>query len=172
MDRGHGLHPFGDMGDSSVCHRVVAKVDDPDRLAAVDDGVAPIIVRIADECDGLADEGLRDAVGSVAEADLAGGVDPSHRVRGVVFDRRQDLGVGTLAAAIARRRHLQADGLVRAFEVVEIAEGIEGALGIVEVAQQATAQQAGVQGAVEAFVLAVGLRVAGPARGSGARPGG
>src|SRR5882724_4321702 len=112
--------------------------------------------------DGLAAEGLADAPRAVLEADEAVLVDLADAVAGPVLDGRQGFGEGAWARVVAVGRHRQGERIVRPVVVVEMAPGVEGTLAVDEIAEAVGLQQLGLEGAMEALVLALGLRMVRP----------
>ncbi len=113
--------------------------------------------------DGVAAEGLADVIGPVVQRDRPVALDPADQVAGGVVDRRQGLGEGAWAGPVAAGGRGEVQRLVGARQVVGIAEAVELPLAVGQVGEGAVAQRLGLQGAVEALLLALGLRVGRPA---------
>src|SRR2546430_7554742 len=113
-------------GHESGAEDVVAFVDAGEEdLAEVDgpDAVADLL-----EADGVLLEGVGEEEEPFAEADRARVRDALDDEVGGIGDRREGPVVGTGRRAIQRGRRAAPQGLVRALVVVEVAEGVEGAL--------------------------------------------
>src|ERR1700730_2693552 len=78
-----------------------------------------------------------------------------------ILQRRQGFWIGPLAWLIAADRRLEVAGLVWTFEVVDRAPAVEGSLGMAGVGVPGAVEQLGLERAVEALLLALGLRVVG-----------
>src|SRR5262245_5116618 len=109
--------------------------------------------------DVLATECLAEAPSFVLEVDEAVATDFAHVVVGYVFDRRQHLREGPWARLISfcRRRH--AEGLVRPLMVIARPPFVEGALIVGEIPKAFIVDHFPLQGAVEALILALRLRM-------------
>src|ERR1700679_3362815 len=70
---------------------------------------------------------------------------------------------GSWAETVAVGGDVHAQGLVRSVGVVDASPGVEGRLGVSQVPQIAALQHLQLQGAMETLVLALGLRMVGPA---------
>ncbi len=90
-------------------------------------------------------------------------VDGTHDLAIIVFDDRQIFRHRPGAGRVAAGGNLLAERFVRTFEIVDGAPGIERALGIAKVLEALQREDLGFEGAIEAFVLAVGLGMIGPA---------
>ena len=80
---------------------------------------------------------------------------------GLVLGRRDGRGHGPWAHGVAADGRGHGQGLVRAAGVVDLAPGVKGALGLSQIGQPVGGQHLGLEGAVEALVLALGLRMIG-----------
>ncbi len=138
------------------------KVDMIDRVAAEVDG-EHIILRACSESYRVAAKALGHSVASLAEGDAALGADHSDNIAGLVLDGRECLWERPVAGVVAAGRRLHAQALMRSDLIVEGAEAIEMGLGRGSIGPVGVAQQLGLEGAVEAFVLTQSLRVVGSA---------
>src|SRR5208282_155531 len=100
----------------------------------------------------LADRELAPAI-----AEVALGLHLAHLQPGRIFDRRQVLGEGDRTGAIAAGRSGQPERVMWAQQVVAVAKAVELALAMVEVGEVEVAQKFEPQGAMEAFIFALGL---------------
>ena len=112
----------------------------------------------------LTTKGLRDFPELSLEADI--GLRRGNRADDltlVVYRRWQAIRHGALAGSITTGRHGEVQGLVRPVEIVDGPPLIERPLDIGEVPIAPEGEDLGLQGAVEAFVLASALGMIGPA---------
>src|SRR5262245_56166319 len=159
LARRHNRPLFGDMTDTLVD----GQVDGCDLVGAEEDAVLAIGGEWTDS-DALAAEGARNVPQPSLEADVVlGGADGADNLAVVVFDRRQAVGHGARARPIAACRDLLAESLVRPVVVVDHAPAMERAPHIDEIAEPLQGQHLGLQGAMEALVLAAALWMIGPA---------
>ncbi len=107
--------------------------------------------------DGLSLERLGDAERATLEVDRTAALDLAHHIAGAVLDLGQGLGKGGRAGAVAGRRDVELERLVRALMVVDVAPVRERALAIVEIGEAVPGQDLGRERTVEALVLALGL---------------
>src|ERR1039458_9463891 len=143
----------------------VIKIDKGDALVTEQD----LAVRVASV--GLA-QGDREAAQSLADMEVATaitepafGLDLAHLEAGWIVDGRQGVGKRDRTGAIAAGRSGQAQCVVRTEQVVAIAEVIELALALVERGEVEVAQHFELERAMEALVLALGLRMISTAMG-------
>src|SRR5215472_7580302 len=120
------------------------------------------VVVVGSERHFLAGKSLSHEVVRTLKAHLAVRPNTSNHVRRVVFDRRQDFGVATNTRSITRRRNFEPQRFMRSFMVVDLPPHIESLLHFGDGREPPVADQLGLQGPVESFVLAVGLRVQRP----------
>ena len=125
-------------------------------------GEGPILAGRA-QGDRLAAQGLADAQRSVLETDEAVAVDLANLVAGRILDRRQNLGERPRARSVALPRRRHAERRVRPLVIVAWAPVIEGALAVGEIAEAAPADHFGLEGPMEALLLALGLGMMRPA---------
>src|SRR5882757_5265837 len=155
--RGHGRHPFGDMTDTFAARQV----DGGDLMGGEENAVLGTAWRRPDGKT-LSAEGLRNLPEPALEADVSlGGRYGPHNLVAVIFGRWQAVGHRSLARSIAACRHLLLKRLVRPFEIVDLAPGIEGLLRLGEIAKTAQCEHFGIEGAMKALVLAAALRMVG-----------
>src|SRR5882757_2015579 len=155
LDRRHGRHLFGDMTDTFSARQV----DGGDLVGGEENSVFAV-VRCRPDGETLAAEGLRDLPGVALETNV--GLGRRYGANGlvaVVFGLWQTLGHRSLARPVAAGRHLLVERFMRPLEIVDFAPGIEGALGLGEIAKAAQREHLGVERAMEALVLAAALRV-------------
>src|SRR5262249_14425973 len=111
--------------------------------------------------DSLAAEGFRDSDAAAEEADVTALLNPAHHIARRVFERLDGLDIVAAARPIAAGRHGKRDRLVRPLRVVDVAPAIEGTFGSGEIGERRAGQHFGFEAAMEAFVLAHGLRMIG-----------
>jgi hypothetical protein len=80
-----------------------------------------------------------------------------------IFDRRQDLGEGPRARAIAGDGRLHLQRLMGALVVIDLAPAVESRLGMGQILEAPAVKHFSLERAVETFFLAIGLRVIGTA---------
>ena len=117
--------------------------------------------------DGLTAQGLGQPELAPLEGHPAAGLDFADLIVGAVGQRRQLGGVGSGTDVIATGGDGQGQRLVGAHMVVLVAPGIEGGLPGGQIGTRRLPTEIALQGAVEALVLAQGLRVIGPAVADG-----
>src|SRR5438874_6650594 len=115
------------------------------------------------ERDELAAESFSDAPDPVLEADPAADIDLADNVAWSVFDRRQCFAIGSGTHTIAIGRHREAKRLMRALAIVDRPPAVEGLLALDEISEAFAVEHLGFERAMEALVLALGLRMIGPA---------
>lgn len=113
------------------------------------------------QSDGMPGEGGADLVAAALEPDLASELNLSDQFALGVLDVRKSLGEASRGRSIARGGNIQVQSVVRALEVVDVAPVIEGVLRVGEVGEGTTSKQLVAEGAMEAFVFALSLRVVG-----------
>src|SRR5215469_12874166 len=113
--------------------------------------------------DGQTAQGLADTKGVAVIANPALGLYFAHFEAGWVIDGRQRLGKRDCAGAVTTARGGQVQRVVRTAQIVAIAEAIEFALAMLERGEVEVAQDLELKCAMEAFVLALGLRMIRPA---------
>src|SRR5882672_3357756 len=154
---------LGKPGSREGLLRGVAQIEAGDLAGAEEDAVVAVALQ-GPHGNAFAMEGIWHAPRLAAEADIAlGGADGSQDVAGLVLGLGQLAGHRSRARAVAAGRHIEAEGLVRALVVVDRAPAIEGGLHLGEGAQDFHRQHLGLEGPVEALVLAAGLGMVGPA---------
>src|SRR5580692_4843283 len=94
-----------------------------------------------------------------AIAEPAFGLNPAHFEVWGIFDGRQRLGKRNRTRTITGHRSGQAERVVRALQVVAVAKGIELALAVLQAGEVEVAQDLELERAMEALVLALGLRM-------------
>src|SRR3984893_14365688 len=109
--------------------------------------------------DGIAAQGFGDAKGFAAIAEPALGLDLTHLQPGRILDRRQSFGKRNRTWAITGNGRVEAERVVRTHQVVTVAEAIELALAMLEAGEGEVAQDFELKRAMEALVLALGLRM-------------
>src|SRR5690606_32229242 len=109
----------------------------------------------------LTDEGFAHTVGVALPMDSATVLHPTYPMEGLVLGLSRMLAVLAGAGAVVLCRYVQGQGVVRAFAVVDAAPAIESLLGRVKVLEVASLQHLGLEAAVEALILALGLRMVG-----------
>lgn len=141
----------------------IGQVDGCDLVGGEEDAV--LAVRGArPDGDALAAEGLWNRPQPSLEADVVlGGRDRAHDLMLIIFDLGKTIRHRAVARPIAACRCLLAERLVRPFEIINPAPLIEGALDVDEPAERAQREHLGLEGAVEALVLAAALRMIRPA---------
>jgi hypothetical protein len=146
--RGHRLH--------LVDRR---QVDGGDPLMAIDDLPA---LRLAGRAQRhrFANQAAADEVAPPVPADGAVDRDGAHDLIRAVGHRGNGFWERAGTGLVAAGRHRVGQGLVRSFQVVARAEGIELALGLGQVGELAMGEDVGGDGAVEAFDLALRLGMA------------
>src|SRR5271168_1517017 len=111
------------------------------------------------QCDGITAQGLGDAERLAAIAEPALGLDPTHLEIIWILDRWQRFRKWNRTRAITGHRSSQAERIMRAHQVVAVAKGIELALAVLEAGEVEVAQDFELERAMEALVLALGLRM-------------
>lgn len=104
---------------------------------------------------------LADLPGTASKIEFALCLDLAHAILGAVLDRRQELGEGPRAGAVATDRGFHSQRLMRALDVIDAAPGVEVALCGNLIGEDLMGEQFGVEGAVKAFVLPLSLRMIG-----------
>ena len=140
---------------------MAAQVDGGDVVGSEDDVVEAVGVGGADS-DEFALEGFGDAPALALEADAGVGGDAARLVVGAVVEGFDDGSVGPGAGGVAVDGSLHAERFVGPLGVVDPAPAIEVSGGMTDVVQGLPGQGLGLEGAVEALVLALGLRMVGP----------
>ena len=148
------------MGNSFDC--AISHVELRD-LAACEDHLPYSVLSGWHQSDRVSGECLGQFEDLALEADAAFVLDAADLMFGRVLDGRQGLGEGTRTGSEPGSRHVQVEGLVGPLAVVDDAPAVEGPLAVPEIAEGRTAQQFGLQRAVEALVLAQRLRMIGTA---------
>src|SRR5262252_2768451 len=157
--RGHGRHLFGDITDTFG----VGQVDGCDLVGAEKDAVQTIGIARPNGYT-LATEGLRHLPARPFEADVVvAGRDHADDLLLVILNLRQLVGHGPWAWPITGGRHVVVEPLMRSVEIINLSPSVEGVLHFGQVAEAPEGKHLGLQGAVEALVLAATLRVIGPA---------
>ena len=110
----------------------------------------------------LATECLAESPGPVPEADEAITVDLADLIARCVLDRGQDVGKAARARPVTLGRRGHVECFVWSFVVVARAPSIEGSLALGEIAEASPIDHLGLERAMEAFFLALGLRMARP----------
>jgi hypothetical protein len=135
------------------------QVDGGDLVCGEEDSVFSVDVKGTDG-ETFAAEGLRDFPQAAFEADIGfGGGDGADQCVGLVFDFRQAFRPRPRAWAIAVDWDILVESFVRAFEIVEGAPLIEGALDGRQVFEAREGEDFGFERAVEALIFASALRV-------------
>src|SRR5581483_3501471 len=160
-DRGHGGRVFGDIVDTFGPLVEGPDVDGCNHLGSEDD-VKDAILDCWPERDGLATEGLGKFDGATEEADVTALLDAAHDVARSIFEGRDGLDVAARARLIAACGDSEFERLVRSLRIVDIAPALESARGGGNIGEGWNGQQFGLEAAVEALVLAHGLRMIGP----------
>src|SRR4051794_3695016 len=120
---------------------------------------AAIVVGARSQCHVLADEGFAHAELVTFDADAPAITHPSDEVDRAVLHRRQRSGHGPGTGFIAASWRLHADRLVRAARVVFVAPSGEMPLHVWQILEASALKDFGGQRAVEALILAIGLRM-------------
>ena len=103
--------------------------------------------------------GLGDAERLATIAEPALGLDLTHLELIRILDRRQRFRKRNRTRAITGQRSSKAERIMRAHQVVAIAKGVELALAVFEAGEVEVAQNFELERAMEALVLALGLRM-------------
>src|SRR5579862_371939 len=109
--------------------------------------------------DGTSAQGLGDPEQTAAIAEPALGLDLAHLETGRILDRRQGLGKRNRTWAITGNGGSEAERIVRPQQVVALAKGVELVLAMFEAGEVEVAQDLELERAMEALVLALGLRM-------------
>lgn len=117
--------------------------------------------------EGLAGEGAADVETLAAKGEEAGLADAADEVAGRVFDGRERRRPGAVAGLVSGGGSVQIEGVVGPEVVVEVAEVVEDGLAMSQIGEDGRAESFQAHGAMEAFGLALGLRVIGTAVGDG-----
>src|SRR6202000_3034696 len=129
--------------------------------AGEEDAVAAVLAERSDG-DAFAAEGLWDPPEPTLEVDVGlGRGDDADELALVVVDGGGLPGHGPCARPVATGRGRQVQPLVGPLEVVDFAPAVEGALRLGEAGEALEREDLGLEGAVEALVLAAALRVVG-----------
>ena len=138
---------------------ILAKVELCNLLVAEVDIEAPIALARPDS-HRLISEGLAHADGSVVIRDASGAVHAAD-VPAIVQHRRQRFWKGTRTGCITAGRWLKAQGLMGSLGVVHLPPAVEVHLTVLQAGRRTPGQQLCLQGAMQTFVLALGLRMTG-----------
>ena len=136
------------------------QIDRRDLLDAEIDAVDAVLDGRAQR-DRLGSEWLAKTNPAAFETDIAILVGLADDVVGAVFDRRQHLGERARTRAIALPRRCHVERLVRPLMIVDVAPAIECALALDQIGIGTPGENLGLQGAMEALVLALRLRMIG-----------
>src|SRR5579863_6528439 len=109
--------------------------------------------------DQLAAQGLADAPTFVLEANEPDAVDLANLVAWRVLDRRQRRGKRSRTWPVALSRGRHAERLMWPLVIVERTPAVEGALAVGKIAEATPIEHFGLEGAMEALLLALGLRM-------------
>jgi len=112
---------------------------------------------------GLSGEAMAEIVGAVAPGDFAFAFDEADDVVGTVLDRREDLGPGARAGRVAGGGRGHVEGVVWTLLVVDRPPLIEDLLAVGQITQIVAAQDLGLERAMKALFLALGLGMIGSA---------
>jgi hypothetical protein len=149
---------FGDMTDAFG----FGQVDGCDQVRGEADGELAVLVAGADG-QALSPKGLRHFPQTALEADVVFGArHDAQDLAFVIFGRGQALWHRPRAWAVAAGGRLLVQRFMRAFEIIDLAPSIEGALDLGLVGEALHGEDFGLEGAMEALVLAAALRVIGP----------
>lgn len=83
----------------------------------------------------------------------------AYLIRWAILNQGQRLGKNPLTHLVVVRRHVEAQGLVRTFKIVEVAPLVEAFLRSTQVVEAFIAQDLGLERAMETLVFALGLRM-------------
>src|SRR5215204_120437 len=138
---------------------LTGQVDAPNAVGTEEDSVLAICGERPDR-DALPAKGPRHDAMPALEADVVlGGRDDAHDLVLVILDLRQTVRHRACARPVTARRHVLIEGFVRPLEIVDGAPDIERALHLGEGTKSSECEDFGLQGAVEALILAAALRV-------------
>src|ERR1700728_1431160 len=135
------------------------EIDGSDRLMTEEDLAQRIGELGLTQGDRQAAQRLGDAEQAAAIAEPALGLNLTHLEVSGILDGRQGLRPRNRTRAITRDRGSKAERVVRAHQVVAIAKGIELALAVFEAGEVEVPQDLELERAMEALVLALGLRM-------------
>ena len=94
----------------------------------------------------LVDESPAHTEPSARKGDATGDSNAAHLVVGGVGEDRQGFGEGAGTGCVSGDGRIEREGVVRAFPVVEVPPGVEGALAVLQVGEGATGQEFAFQG--------------------------
>jgi hypothetical protein len=160
-DRRQGGQVFGDIVDTFGPAVESSDIDGCNHFGT-EEGIEDAVFYGRSECDSFAAEGFGDFDRAAEEADVPALLHTAHDVARGVLERCDGLDIVASAGLIAAGRHGKLERLVRPLSVVDHAPVIEGALGSGEIGKGRSGQRFGFEAAMEAFVLAHGLRMIGP----------
>src|SRR5581483_3044808 len=144
------------------------QVQDGDGMSEEQDGPFGLVRTAGPQLDRVAGEGFGYAEGVALVMEQAAVLDPAQAGAGWVGDRGQGVREAARAGLVAAGRDGEGQGLVGAVGVVGLPPAIECGLAGRQIGEGALrVEQLGLEGAVEALLLALGLRVVGPPVGPG-----
>lgn len=142
------------VGHGSFSHPLVELSDAETREVDIPEAV----LRTGSKAHRVPAERLTNAIDAPVQMDHAFVLNVADHVVRAIFQRRQLLGEGPVTDPIARDGWNQAECLMRSHRVVAGPALVERRLGVPQVGEDAALQQLGLQRAMEALVLALGLR--------------
>ena len=116
---------------------------------------------IGSQRDLLAAQALGDAIDPTMQKDLPLGLDASHGIAGVVIDRRERFGKGSLTGAITLRGYVEVERVVRALVVVHLSPLSKVMLAVRDAAETMPFDEFSLERSMKAFILAEGLWMTG-----------
>src|SRR5204863_6570121 len=157
--RTHGLHLFGDIVDTFWG----PQIDRCDLMGGKEYSELSIAAELANG-EPFTAKGLRDFPELSLEPDIGlGGGDGPNDLAFVVFHRWKSIRHWALAGSITACRHIEVQRLVWPVEIVDGSPLVERSLDVSKVPVALEVEDLGLQGSMEAFVLASALRMVGPA---------
>src|SRR4051812_1908389 len=157
--RTHSLHLFGDIVDTFW----VTQIDRCDLMCGKEYSEPAIAAELANG-EPLATEGLRDFPELSLETDIGlRGGDGANDLALVVFHHWKSIRHRALAGSITACGHIEVQRLVWPVEIVDGSPLVERLLDVSKVPGALEGEDLGLQGSMEAFVLASALRMVGPA---------
>src|SRR5436305_5723359 len=108
-------------------------------------------------------ETFADVIVPTLQSEAAVAANPAHEELRPIVDIRQPLRIRPLARPVAAHGRCKPAGFVRPLEVIDLPPGAKRPLGLRKGAVGRTLEELGLQRPVEAFLLALGLRMEWPA---------
>ena len=152
-----------DMVDASFCFGGLVEVNGEAAMMSEIDIEDAILVGLRADSDIAPMKCIGDLEFPVPKAEFAIPFDPYDLVIGTILDCRKDLRKGAWARTIAGNRCLQLQGLMGTLMVIDLTPALKGRLSMSQMLEALAIEDFGLERTMETFLLAIGLRVIGPA---------